>query len=261
MDDLEILVEAKADEQDYKPYLNVEHLKGIKETSQVFLKENNFDISKEPDFSEMTEEQFIKYIENNSNENLVEKFKDLFEENFRSNMSNIYKHNKTGNNILIFFLPTSETRANVGVDTVKNFCKLIVLTGCNEGVLISEKHLTSRSREELESSNVKNHCSENVYNVISYVDEMFINIVGHCLSPKVLKIYSGKEVVAFEEENKVDSKFFPRMFINDPIAKFYRSRVGDVIMLQRKTGTSNTLIREQISYRKVVYAISKEVRK
>ena len=261
MEDLEILVEAKPEEQDFKPYINVEHLKGIKETSQIFLRENDFDISHEPDFSDLTEEQFIKYIENNKNELFVEKFKDLFEENFRSIMSNIYKHNKKDHRILIFFLPTSEARANVGVDTVKNFCKLIILLGCNEGVMISEKQLTSRSREELESSNIKNHCTENVYNVISYVDEMFINIVDHCLSPKVLKIYSGKEVEKFEEENKVDSKFFPRMFINDPVAKFYRARVGDVIMMKRKTGTTTTIIREQITYRKVVYAISKEVRK
>jgi DNA-directed RNA polymerase subunit H (RpoH/RPB5) len=51
------------------------------------------------------------------------------------------------------------------------------------------------------------------------------------------------------------------MFINDPISKFYRARVGDVIMMKRKTGTTSTLIKEEITYRKVVYAISKEVRK
>ena len=63
------------------------------------------------------------------------------------------------------------------------------------------------------------------------------------------------------KENKTDTNFFPRIFINDPVAKFYRARVGDVIMMQRKTGTTTTLIREQIVYRKVVYAISKDVRK
>jgi DNA-directed RNA polymerase subunit H (RpoH/RPB5) len=261
MEDFEILVETKNEEQDFKPYINVEHLKGIKETSQVFLRVNGFDISKEPDFTDLTEEQFIKYVESNTNQRLVEKFKDLFEENFRSTMSNIYTHKESGNTILIFFLPTSETRAGVGIDSVKNFCKLLVILGCNEGVMISEKPLTSRSREELESSNIKNYCTKNVYNVASYVDEMFINIVDHCLSPKVVKIYRGDELKKFEEENKTDTNFFPRIFINDPVAKFYRARVGDVIMMQRKTGTTTTLIRDQIVYRKVVYAISKDVRK
>lgn len=261
MEGLEILVEAKEEDQDFKPYLNIEHLKGIKETSQIFLKVNDFDISDEPDFSDLTEEQFINYIESNNTGELVEKFKGLFDENFRSMMSKIYTHNQTGNKILMFFLPTSESRANVGVDSVHNFLKLIILLGCHEGVMISEKSLTSKAREMLESSNVKTRISEDVYNVISYVDEMFINIVDHCLSPKVLKIYTGKEIATFEKENKVESKFFPRMFINDPIAKFYRARVGDIIMMQRKTGTVNSLIREQIAYRKVVYAISKEVRK
>ena len=41
-----------------------------------------------------------------------------------------------------------------------NFCKLIILTGCNEGVLITEKSLTPKSKEHLESSNIKNDCRE-----------------------------------------------------------------------------------------------------
>lgn len=261
MEGLEVLVETPVEQQEeYTPYLDVEHLKGIKETSQVFLKENGY-LLKEPDFSDMTEEQFIRYIKSHFNDFLVNKFKDIFEENFRSIMSNIYHHSSSDRKILIFFLPTSENRANVGIETVKNFCKLIILTGCNEGVLITEKSLTPKSKEHLESSNIKNDCRENVYNVISYLDEKFINIVDHCLSPKVLKIYSGEELKKFEEENKVDTKFFPRMFTTDPVAKFYCAKPGDVIMMKRKTGTINTLVKEQIIYRKVVYEISKEVRK
>jgi len=261
MEGLEVLVEVPIEEQEeYTPYLNVEHLKGLKETSQVFLKENGY-IVEEPDFTEMTEEQFIRYIKSHSNDFLVKKFKDIFEENFRSIMSNIYKHRDSDRTMLIFFLPTSENRANVGIETVKNFCKLIIMSGCNEGVLITEKSLTPKSKEQLESSNVKNDCRNNVYNVISYLDEKFINIVDHCLSPKILKIYSGKELEKFEKENKVDSKFFPRMFTTDPVAKFYCAKPGDVIMMKRKTGTTNTLIREQIVYRKVFYEVGKDVKK
>ena len=87
---------------------------------------------------------------------------------------------------------------------------------------------------------------------------MFINVVDHCLSPKVLKIYSGKELESFLEEEQLNPKDLPRMMVSDPIAKFYRARVGDVIMMQRKTGNKDTLINEQIIYRIVVYAIAKK---
>ena len=261
MDQLEVLVDVQDEEQEFTPYINIEHLKNIKEISQVFLKVNNYDISEEPDVSDLTEEQFISFVKGNTNETLVTKFKDMFEENFRSIMSNIYKHKDSDDTILIFFLPTSESKSTVGADIIKNFCKLVVLFGCNDGVLISEKDLSPTAKRDLENTNIKSNSREGVYNVISYTDEKFINIVDHCLSPKVLKIFSGKELEDFETKNKVDSNLFPRMFVTDPVAKFYRARVGDVIMMKRKTGTTNTLIREQIVYRKVFYAIEKENKK
>ena len=48
------------------------------------------------------------------------------------------------------------------------------------------------------------------------------------------------------------------MLISDPISKFYRARVGDVVMMKRKTGNRDTLINEQIVYRTVVYGVNKK---
>ena len=56
----------------------------------------------------------------------------------------------------------------------------------------------------------------------------------------------------------MNKNHFPKMIISDPIAKFYRARVGDVIMMKRKTGNRDTLINEQIVYRVVVYGITKK---
>ena len=258
MGDLEILVDIEEEEQNFTPYEDIEHLKNMKEISQVFLGVNNYDILDEPDFPDLTEEQFISYIKSNTNTKLIEKSKNMFDENFRSMMSNIYKHKETDELILIFFLPTSESKSTVGSDIIKNFCKLVVLFDCKDGVIISEKDLSPTAKKDVENSNIKSNTRVGVYNIISYVDEKFINIIDHCLSPEVLKIFGGKELEEFEKKNKVDSNLFPRMFVTDPIAKFYRARVGDVIMMKRKTGTTNTLIKEQIVYRKVFYSVNKE---
>ena len=259
MEGLEVLVERQeTDFQNTEPDLDIDYLKNLKETSQVFINKNNFKDT-DPDFKEMTEDQFIEYIGSNSNKEILEKFDELnVAEDFRSSMSQIYHSNKEKSKIFIFFVPTSSQKSNVGIDTIKTFCRLVILLNCNEGVMISEKPLTSKSRELLESSNVKSFTRENIYNIISYVDDMFINVVDHCLSPKVLKIYSGKELESFLEEEQLNPKDLPRMMVSDPIAKFYRARVGDVIMMQRKTGNKDTLINEQIIYRIVVYAIAKK---
>ena len=255
MEGLEVLVERQeTDFQNTEPDLDIDYLKNLKETSQVFINKNNFNET-DPDFKEMTEDQFIEYIGSNSNKEILEKFDELnVTEDFRSSMSQIYHSNKEKSKIFIFFVPTSSQKSNVGIDTIKTFCRLVILLNCNEGVMISEKPLTSKSRELLESSNVKSFTRENIYNIISYVDDMFINVVDHCLSPKVLKIYSGKELESFLEEEQLNPKDLPRMMVSDPIAKFYRARVGDVIMMQRKTGNKDTLINEQI----IFYAIAKK---
>ena len=243
---------------EYSKVFDVSTLKNLKKTSQSFLRVNGFEL-KEPDFEEMTSDQFVEYFEENPNPEVMKRLSDAnFQETFRSTMSNIYLHKNGKNKIFVFFLPESELKGGVGLDVVKNFCRLVVLLGCNEGMMISERDLTTRSKELLESSNIKKFSGEDVYNVISYTDETFIDQADHCLNPKILKIYSGKEVTEFEEQEKISSRELPRIFSTDPIAKFYRAKVGDVIKMIRKTGTRNTLINEQLVFRLVVYPTFKK---
>lgn len=242
----------------YSEVFDVASLKNLKKTSQSFLRVNSFEVG-EPDFDEMTTDQFVDYIEKNQNIEVMKRLSDAnFQETFRSTMSNIYLHKNGKNKIFVFFLPESDLKGGVGLDVVKNFCRLVVLLGCNEGMMISERDLTTRSRELLESSNIKKFSGEDVYNVISYTDETFIDQADHCLNPKILKIYSGKEVTDFEDQEKISSRELPRIFSSDPISKFYRAKVGDVIKMIRKTGTKNTLINEQLVYRLVVYPTFKK---
>lgn len=235
-------------------YTDTVGLKIIKEISQDFLLENNYDLGKEPLFKDYTEEEFIKYIEKNSDPYIMKKFNESnIVENFRSSMSNIYIEKKTKTKMFIFFLPTSGLSSSVGIDVVKKFSKLVLIFGCNEGVLISEKPLTSTSKGILEYSNITGEDRENVYNIMSYVDDEFFNITQHCLSPKVLKIYSGKELEEFLEKENLDPKNLPKITIDDPVVKFYRARIGDVIKMKRKTGIDNSLVNEQIVYRLVIH--------
>lgn len=235
-------------------YIDTESLKNLKETSQAFLEVNNFDLGKEPSFKDHDEEYFVKYIENNINEEIIAKFGESnIKEDFRSSMSNIYHGKNKKSKIFVFFLPTSSTGSNVGIDVVKNFFKLIYIFQCTDGILISEKQLTSIAKERLEHSNSVSSESENSFNIINYIDDEFINITDHCLSPDIMKIYSGEELADFLEKEKITIKEFPRITNNDPVVKFYRAKVGDLIKMKRKTGISNSLVNEQIIFRAVVH--------
>jgi DNA-directed RNA polymerase subunit H (RpoH/RPB5) len=240
--------------------VDVPSLQRLKDTVNVFLRVNDFDISEEPDFRSFTEEEFIKYCQNSTDQEIISRFDELnIEENFRSSLSRRYTSTKKPENkIFIFFLPTSRQRTKVGVDAIKLFCRLVVLLGCNEGVIISEQSLSPSALEQLESSNVKSFCRENIYNIISYRDDMFINIVEHCLSPKVLQIYTGDEIEKFQKEENLNCRDFPKMMASDPIAKFYRAKPGDVIKMKRKTGNRDTLINEQIVFRIVKQTVKKK---
>lgn len=74
MSDLQILEEIENVEETFGfQNFEIDALKNLKETSQVFLRVNDFDLGKEPDFREYTEDQFISFFEKNSNEEILKK--------------------------------------------------------------------------------------------------------------------------------------------------------------------------------------------
>ena len=90
-------------------------------------------------------------------------------------------------------------------------------------------------------------------NIKSYEDSMFVNVSDHCLTPEIMKVYSGEELKKFLEEENLDKYKLPKMVVGDPISKFYMAKVGDVIKMKRKTATQDTLVNEQIVYRVVTH--------
>jgi len=236
---------------------DIENLKNLKETSQKFLKVNDFEI-KEPEFKNFTEDEFLEYLEKNSNTDIVNLFSKLnIQVNIRNSMSQVYKHKKDNTKIFIYFLSSNIKTRSVGIDVIKDFLKLILLLDCNEGVIISDLKMTSRSNERIDTSNIKGFTGEGIYHTISYNDDDFIDLTNHSLTPEVLKIYRNEEADNFCEENSLDPKTIPRINITDPLCKFYRARVGDIMKTKILTGTQDTLLDEKINYRRVVYGIQK----
>jgi DNA-directed RNA polymerase subunit H (RpoH/RPB5) len=78
-------------------------------------------------------------------------------------------------------------------------------------------------------------------------DELMINIVDNILVPKH-ELLSDNDKKKFMEEYLAKPKELPRIFINDPIARYYYAKVGDIFRIERPSITSGFAI----SYRIVV---------
>lgn len=259
MDDFEIIEEIK----DYNPMENdellqgseddIEYNKNLKEISLIFLKENKFDISIEPNIEEMNEQEFTKYMEKKSEKGneIIEKFQQhKVEINFRSLMSNIYT-NENGKKIFVFFLPTDNNKPSVGIAAISIFTSLIFLLDCKEGLLITKKSLTCPCKEKIINSNVSPHHDPEIYSTICYTDAEFLPICKHFLSPKVIRIIRFPEEVKkfIMDNNDIDVKNFSKFILHDPLVKFYRGNVGDIFELERKIINEKSILSTQKVFR------------
>lgn len=243
--------------------INYNH--NLKEISQIYLKENGFDLDDEPEVADMSSKNFIKLIEKKSEEGnlLIEKFEELgFEVNFRSLMSNVYQ-GKNGKKIFVFFLPTDTSKKHIGKNLIKNFCYLILFFNCKDGLIITKKPLTSVCKDRLNYSNISPQNDPEIYNITCYIDSEFFPICKHALVPKVLKIYRfPDDVKLFQKENNmIDVDSFPRMVLNDPLVKFYRGSPKDIFKLERKIINEKNILNTQIVYRIVTKSVLNKSKK
>jgi len=235
---------------------DLEGLKRVKEVSQRFLVVNNFDIGKEPKIENLSDDQFIDYIETNNDSIIATKLSEVkLEISFRSLMTNYYTHKEDETKkILVFFLPDDKSSKSIGNPEFKKFITLIFKLDCKEALLISNKDLSPKSKEQVRQCNINPAGCNNIYNIITYKDSNFIDITKHGFIPEVMKIYrnGAPETEKLIRDSMISPNNLPRMLITDPLNKFYRGQPGDIFQIRRKNIIKGVLLKEQIIFRIVV---------
>jgi DNA-directed RNA polymerase subunit H (RpoH/RPB5) len=235
---------------------DVDYNQNLKAISQLYLLENGFSLGKEKLVEDMSKEEFVKMMEERSEDEdnqLIQRFEKYnIEVNLRTLMSNIYE-GKDGKNIFVFFIPTGNSKS-VGINFISMFYYLLISLDCKIGLLVSKKPLTPESMKKIHAVNVYPEDDKEIYNIDYYIDQNFLPLCKHSLIPKVLKIYRyPEEVKNFMKENDdVDVSKFPRMILSDPLVKFYRGKSRDIFMLERKNINEKNILSTQIIYRVVV---------
>ena len=86
---------------------------------------------------------------------------------------------------------------------------------------------------------------------IEYYDteDLMINITKHDIMPK-FEIYNTdeKKKEILDILDNINPKLFPKMLINDPVAKYYNLKIGDLIKIKRTSPLSG----EAISFRIII---------
>ena len=86
---------------------------------------------------------------------------------------------------------------------------------------------------------------------IEYYDteDLMINITKHDIMPK-FEIYNTdeKKKEILDILDNINPKLFPKMLINDPVAKYYNLKIGDIIKIKRTSPLSG----EAISFRIII---------
>jgi DNA-directed RNA polymerase subunit H (RpoH/RPB5) len=67
--------------------------------------------------------------------------------------------------------------------------------------------------------------------------ELLINIIEHVAVPKH-ELLNEKEKEALCEEYKLKKKDIPKIFITDPVAKYYNAKIGDIFRIYRPSEIS-----------------------
>jgi len=79
------------------------------------------------------------------------------------------------------------------------------------------------------------------------INELLINIIDHELVPKH-RLLTDTEKESLFNEYDIKNKDMARILVSDPIARYYRAKIGDIMEIERKTPNSGI----SLFYRTVV---------
>ena len=223
-----------------------DHMKTLKS----FLKENGYNDTN-PSYDDFDQEEFFEKLKETftSNEELVEVMGDM--KDYRLLMSGIFDHYTIpGKRIFVYFCSTLGDNI---VSRVQEFLRILCnIKNCKNGIIITDRELSPGAKKEL--SNVKDYnCpdSYNVYNIKTFTDKTFIDIVNNNYVPKVLKIYTTEEAKKFCQDNRIKENKLIKIVVDDPICSFYMTKIGNIIELERETGVESNILRTQRVFRYV----------
>ncbi|KAJ1914056.1 DNA-directed RNA polymerases II 24 kDa polypeptide (RNA polymerase II subunit 5) [Mycoemilia scoparia] len=147
----------------------------------------------------------------------------------------VQKRDDPSDQLLVFF-PDSTT---VGVQPIKNYLQKMIEQGVTKAIIVCRKDLTAIARKSLASIDSK-------YNLESFNEkELLVNITKHELVPKHVVLTAPEKKELLIKYRLKDSQI-PRIKENDPVAKYYGMKRGQVVKIIRQSETAGRYLTYRI---------------
>lgn len=225
-----------------------DHMKTLKS----FLTVNGYNTNRS--YEGLSEREFYTAVQEEFRKNEIFKvISDINTDDNRLQFSGIYtKVDNPNEKICICFYSTMKSSEKINnVIIIQQFLQMLIkIQNCNTAVIITDGDLSPAASKHLSNINMTMR-SNGEYYVKHFTDKTFIDIVNNYFTPNVRKVYRGKEVSDFAENNSVTPSQLPKILINDPLSRFYMCKLGDVMEIERDTGIEGNILSTQIAYRYV----------
>lgn len=191
----------------------------------------------EEDMLHYTLDEFIRhsneYLENNEDETIYNMF------------SRVYT-NGQGKELLVYYtnpLKSKSKKPKVGVKDLTSIVSIIEKEGIKNVIVLAPFNYSSTfisGIEKLKSYDIQ---------LFKY-SELYINPTEHYLVGKH-RILTRDEAINYLAKAKIKPSQLPKINDNDPVAKFYGAKPGDIIEIKREPVISGNLVEDYIYHRLV----------
>lgn len=135
------------------------------------------------------------------------------------NIINVEQPDKT--NLVVMFCDKIE---KFNIRTLKHYISELNNMDVNHAIIIHDSIITSYTKKFLEEKHI------DITLELFHIDDLQYNITKHILQPQFRKL-STKESSEFKVKH---TSRLPRMYLDDPIARFYNYSSGDIIEITRR---------------------------
>ncbi|KAJ1978711.1 DNA-directed RNA polymerases II 24 kDa polypeptide (RNA polymerase II subunit 5) [Dimargaris verticillata] len=143
----------------------------------------------------------------------------------------VQKRDDPADQVLVFF----PEEPSLGVKTIRKYCERMLTQNVQKSIIIYPESLTPSAKKAVE------HVGDKYHLELFKEADLLVNITHHNLVPRH-DILSPEEKRTLLQRYRLKESQLPRILINDPVARYYGLKRGQVVKITRASETAGRYI-------------------